>query len=247
MYNFGYIKKTVLLFLMISLSDLYAEVVGIADGYSPYQFYEKSTRTVSGLDYELITAILKNINIETIFYQNNWDDVVAQFKFGNKIDMITGMEITDLRKTFAMFSNVIYYRHSGIFVLDESDIKSYKELMGRKVTGDTDSNIEKLLSEEGMKDNIKLLQTSSKDEAFSLLKNGITEAAIMPEIVGLYLAGLYKIKVRIIHKSIEGSPVGIALKIGNKELLNSINRSIKELQDNGEIDKILKKWTSGEF
>lgn len=247
MFRFGYLKKSVLLFIMISITDINSEVVGIAEGYSPYQYFDKYTKKASGLDYDLVKAILDNINIATIFYQDNWNNVVAQFKFGNKIDIVTGMEITNLRKTFAMFSNVIYYRHSGIFVLDESEINFLQDLRGRKVTGDRDSYSEELLSKEGLKNNIRLLQTSSKEEAFLLLKNGTTAAAIMPEIVGIYLAGLYNIRVRLIHRNSVGSPVGIALKNGNDELLNKINISIKELQDRGEIDKIMQKWISAEF
>ena len=37
-------------------------------------------------------------------------------------------------------------------------------------------------------------------------------------------------------------PYGIAVKKGNKELVDAINDALKKLKDNGKYDEIHKKW-----
>ena len=37
-------------------------------------------------------------------------------------------------------------------------------------------------------------------------------------------------------------PYGIAVKKGNKELVDELNKALKTLRDNGTYDEILNKW-----
>jgi len=93
-----------------------------------------------------------------------------------------------------------------------------------------------------VKDLIRLRQTDSKEESMNLLKSGEVTAVIAPKEVGLYLAKKLNVNVSIIEELKQGSPVGIAVKKGNTQTLNILNKALKQLIQNGDIDKLYRQW-----
>ncbi|MBN2617424.1 MAG: transporter substrate-binding domain-containing protein, partial [Spirochaetales bacterium] len=60
--------------------DFYIPVlnIGIADGYEPFQFLNPETGKITGLDADIIEIILKELEIEAVYFQGDFDDVLAQ-------------------------------------------------------------------------------------------------------------------------------------------------------------------------
>lgn len=75
-----------------------------------------------------------------------------------------------------------------------------------------------------------------------MLANKQTDAAIMPRAVGLYLAKKYNVKVKIMHSNYRGTPVAIAVKKGNKALLDKLNSAFKPLIRSEAINAILSDY-----
>lgn len=75
-----------------------------------------------------------------------------------------------------------------------------------------------------------------------LLKDGDFSAMIAPKEVGLYLAKKHNVSVKILFESNESSPVGIAVKKGNSEILKFINNSLQKLIQENQINKLYKNW-----
>ena len=71
-----------------------------------------------------------------------------------------------------------------------------------------------------------------------LLKSGKFSAMIAPKKVGLYLAKKLYVEVKIIAEVEPGTPVAIAVKKGNLQLLNMLESKLQTLINEGEIHKL---------
>lgn len=241
---FKRLLASVLLFLILILSSgqLSAQelVCGIAAGYPPYQFTEKGE--VSGFDADVARLVFKRLDKKFIFVQKNWDDVFGMLRIGD-IDLIVGMEMNERRKPFFDFTREYYFRHDVVFIrADNQEITKIEDLYGQFITGDRHSFVELHWEKMGIKEKIRIMQTDTKDKSMQLLYEGKTKAAVMPEAVGFYLSKGMGFKVRILDSPDPGSPVAIAVKKGNKDLLKIIDQALQDLMDEGEIKKLYKAW-----
>lgn len=215
-------------------------VCGIATGFPPYQFQKAGA--VTGFDADVARLVLDRLEEGGGFYQDRWDNVVGKLRFG-RIDLITGMEISGVRKRFFEFSRVYYHRYTVIFVrADNSSVESVEDLYKKVITGDRHSYLESHWEKLGIKGKIRIRQMASKERSMELLFEGKTQAAIMPKAVGLYLAEQMGFKVKILEGIDPGSPVAMAVKKGNRQLLERIDWVLKELMEKGEIDKLYARW-----
>lgn len=220
-------------------------VCGLSDGYPPYQFRNARGES-TGFDADVLRLVFQKIKKKLVFRQTNWDDVVGLLAFTDKLDCVAGMEINDTRKEFFGFTSPYYYRKIVIFVLsDNADISTLEDLAGQKITGDRHSSIEALMEKKGLRNKIRIKSTQSKEESMRLMKTGEFVAMIAPKAVGFYLAEQFNVNVRILVETDQGSPVGIAVKKGNTQLLKLLETALQELVLAGEIDNMYQAWGYG--
>ncbi len=225
----------------VSANDL---VCGIATGFPPYQFQEQGR--VTGFDADVLRLVVSRTKMNLNFLPEKWDDVINFLRFG-KIDCITGMEINELRRRVFDFTTVYYHRHDVVFVrTDNKSIQILDDLYGKKITGDRHSFVETYWKKKGIKHKMRIMQTENKQQAMQLLYDKDTVAAIMPKLVGLYLATQLNFNVKILEHPDPGSPVAIAVKKGNTELLQILDTALQELIQEGEIEKLYQHWCQNE-
>lgn len=229
-----------LLHVNISSHDYDEITVGISENYAPYQFIDN--QKVSGIDADIIDLILRKMTEKYTFIHDDWNNIVARYKFDTSITIVTGMEITETREQFTGFTIPLYDRKSAIFVKKGSYLTSINTLKGRVVTSDRDSTTEKSLKKLGLLSSYRLKNTPSKRESMKLLATGRADAVIMPLMVGFYFAREFDLEVEVIYIDPNTSPVGIAVKKEHLDLLNRLNNTIKTLQRDGEIEDILNRW-----
>ncbi|WP_155323304.1 transporter substrate-binding domain-containing protein [Desulfosarcina ovata] len=231
---------SLLIFLFANTAYSKDPVCGIATGFPPYQFH--SNGTVTGFDAEVVRLIFDRLNEPFVFEQDDWDEVVNKLRFG-KIDLVTGMEINEIRKNFFDFTTAYYHRYDVVFVRkDDTATQTTEDLYNKIITGDRHSFVETYWQKKGIRNKIRIKQIKSKEQSMRLLYESKTKAAIMPKSVGLYLAKQMDFEVRILANPDPGSPVAIAVKKGNRELLTKIDTMLQELIGQGEIDRLYKKW-----
>ncbi|QYJ87344.1 transporter substrate-binding domain-containing protein [Shewanella mesophila] len=228
--------------LVVDISEPTQLTSGIATGYPPYQFTENER--VTGFDADVARLIFARMGRSFTFQQAPWDTVLNELRF-NKIDLIVGMEISEIRKRIFDFSAVYYHRQDVVFVLKENqNINKIDDLVNLFVAGDRHSELERLWKKLGILYRYRIISTSSKEQSMSMLQSGKISAAIMPKAVGLYLAKQRNIKIKIIEDSTPMTPVAVAVKKGNQALLNQINLALEQLQVEGEIEQLYQKWFS---
>ena len=190
----------------------------------------------------MLRLVAERAKLDVTFSPDSWDDVVNYLRL-DKLDCIIGMEINELRQRYFDFTAVYYHRYDVVFIRADNDsIQSIDDLYAQKISGDRHSFVETYWQEKGIKENIRIRQTDTKEQAMQLLHDKATVAAIMPKAVGLYLAKKMNFEVKILENPDPGSPVALAVKKGNTELLELLDRTLQELIEEGEIEKLYEEW-----
>lgn len=211
-----------------------AYVCGMAEGFYPYQYSENGEP--KGLDYLAFQAMVSEMDVPFTVKVGDWDDVVAELRFG-KLDCVIGMEWDQTRGKYFDFSEPFYQRRSAVFVLAENtEIQTLNNLNKQTIVGDRHSYFDNYLKKNDIE--VRNKKTASKEESIILLKQKQFQAMIAPLQVGRYLADKHHIPLRVLSLSPGGTPVSMVVKKGNKVLLNKIEVALERAKEQGQIHSI---------
>ena len=135
------------------------------------------------------------------------------------------------------------YRRENVIVVPTADGQTWgvKDLAGRTITGDKGTYIENLIERTGV--NVRIMTTSSKEEAMGLLKAGDVSACLMPRAVALYLGRKLDLPIRVVGVGDAGSPVVFAFPKSGSAWRARFDRAIGLLKSSGRLDAILAAWS----
>lgn len=214
---------------------------GVATGFPPYQFTQNGQP--AGLDVEVAQAVVKEAGMEVLWTQAPWDDLTAVLRLTKDLDFLTGMENTGDRKNVYLLGRTLYVRKNLLFVLETNGkIRRVEDLSGQPVARDRDAFSEVLLDGKGLKSEVRLVKTDSKEAAFGLLAAGKVAAAFMPEAVGWALARQAGVAVRTIDLGDPGSPVSFAFRRDSAALAARLDGAILRLEKSGVLARILARY-----
>lgn len=88
---------------------------------------------------------------------------------------------------------------------------------------------------------VSVLEFENYQEAFTALKSNQGQVLTTDNAILFGMADEDS-NYEVVGGTFTDEPYGIAVKKGDQELTDAINKALKTLKDNGEYDKILKKW-----
>lgn len=94
------------------------------DPWEPYQFANVNGQ-VTGLDVELVQAIVNHAGCRVTFHQDNWSSLLDDLQAGN-IDLLAGATRTESREEFAWFTDA-YRDESFVLYVRFADREKYPE------------------------------------------------------------------------------------------------------------------------
>jgi polar amino acid transport system substrate-binding protein len=204
--------------------------------YPPLNF--KKDGKLTGFDVEIGTEIAKRIGLKANPVTNPWETIIQGLK-ANKYDAIIGsMTATPERDKQVDFTNPYYLSGAQIFVAENSDLKAKEDLKGKKI-GVIQASTWKDMAV-GLSDTVKEYPTDVN--ALQDLALGRLDAVITDKIVGVNAKNEKGLKIKAIGELLNEDRVSVAVKEGNKDLVDKINKAIKDMRDDGTYDKISKKW-----
>lgn len=206
-----------------------------ATGFPPYQFV--TNNKPDGLDIKIFHTALDD-SITVSLSALAWRDAVAQLEFG-VVDCVLGMEMSSERLQRFTFTPPLYHRKIRIFVPDDSNAKSIEDLHGKIVANDRGSELFKKLKKEKLGEKLRLLDVSTKAEAFELMKKRKVSAMIGPLQVIKELSRKNSFKVREISGVGVDVPVAIAFKKTEHPLLVILKNNILRAKVSDKISKLI--------
>lgn len=225
-------------------------VMGTSGGYAPYDFHKMidGKDTLTGFDIMFAQELAKDLGVELELVDMDFDGLLGALQ-ANKIDVILAcMTPNPERKKSVDFSD-LYYVDSNVVIVkkgNEDSIKSDDDLKILKI------GVQRGTTQESfVKDNLNCTNVTSLPKVPDLileLQNGRIDAIITGKNVAAINIKQYDgiaLGNNTVGKGVEES-AAVALKKSddksdNKELIEALNKKIKELQDSGKADEIMQE------
>ena len=217
-------------------------IVGTEPAFAPFEFQKENSKEFIGFVMDLIRAISKQMGYEKCTIQGMGFDALIPALDAKNIDVaIAGMTITDERAKKVNFSKP-YYK-SGLAIVvnkDNNTINDVADLKGKRIAvqiGTTGAmEAEKI-------EGAKITSFNTNGEACLELKNKAVDAVIgdLP-VEAYFLQQGGKEFAKIVGKTLSSEHYGIAVAKSNTALAKDVDKALDTLKQNGEYDKLYKKW-----
>jgi diguanylate cyclase (GGDEF)-like protein/PAS domain S-box-containing protein len=216
----------------------------IVDNYYPYTFMNPDGLP-DGLSVDLIRAVAKSMGLQVEIAMATWDDARRALA-ASDIDLLPMMTYSEQQAKDFDFSATHTTAHDTIFVKKgDTRIQSLDDLRGKHViVMGKDAAYDFLLST-GISNPGNLVLTDSLPEALRQLALGKGDAALMPKLAGLLLLNnLGLSNLEALPAVVEGyqRAFSIAVKKGDKTLLDHLSEGLSIVEATGEYAKIHRKW-----
>ncbi len=231
-----------LIFMMPVVSQAETKIVFAVDAtWPPMEFLSKDKEIV-GFSIDFVKAAGKEAGFTPVFKNTAWDGIFAGLAAGKYDAICSSVSITEKRKKAMDFSEPYFEVNQVLIVPKNSPVTSLEQLKGKKVGGQigttgyfaikkADGVIAKSYDEIGL--------------AMEDLKIGRIDGVVCDSPVAANYALIkYKDSLKIAEtlKTDEKEYYGFAVKKGNREVLDLINKGIAAVKAK-KIDQDLKqKW-----
>ncbi len=213
--------------------------------YRPFEYHDEKTNKIVGYDIDVAEAVAKKIGVPLEVKEMQFTSLIPSLQNGQADLVIAAMYITDQRKEVVDFADP--YMDTGMVLVvrkENSDITGPDKLNGKTVgvkTGATSEKVAQELKEKGA--NITIKSYKETVDYLLDLENGRLDAAIN-DLLNQLEYNKTSDKVKIVGTPFTKASLGIAVKKGDKELVDLVNSVLKDMKQNGEADKLYKKWIS---
>ncbi|MCP3739607.1 transporter substrate-binding domain-containing protein [Rossellomorea sp. BNER] len=216
--------------------------VGVDTTYPPFEF--KKDGEYKGIDIELINAIAENQGFEIELSSMDFGGIIPAMQAGELDIAIAGMSITDKRKKVVDFSDPYFEAGLSLVVKGgNTDIKTINDLKGKTVAVKKGTTGATFAQENAKEKGFEVVQFNDSPAMFQEVANGNADALIEDYPVIAYAIAQKELGLEIVGDRLNGDQYGIAvLKGENQDLLEKINKGLKELKENGKYDEILKTY-----
>ena len=218
-------------------------VFGVKNDTRLFGLKNTSTGEVEGFDVDIAKALAKEIlgDENKVEFQEVTSKTRVPLLQNGKIDAVVAtMTITEERKKEVDFTDVYFEAGQSLLVKKGSKIKSIDDLKaGTKVLAVKGSTSAVNIAEKAP--DTQVLQYENYAEAFTALKSGQGDALTTDDAI-LYGMADEDPSYELVGGQFTEEPYGIAVKKGNKELVDELNKALKTIRENGTYDEILNKW-----
>ncbi|MEE6450491.1 transporter substrate-binding domain-containing protein [Gottfriedia acidiceleris] len=223
-------------------SDDKTLILGTSADYKPYEFIDTKDDKIVGFDVDLAKALGKKTGYKIKVKDIDFTSLITAMN-ADKVDFImAGMKKTPERAKNADFTEPYFTDQNEIVVNKDSNIKSVKDLKGKTVGVQAGSIQEAKAIEVSKKVGFKVENRNRIPEMVEELKAGRFDAVVIEQSVASgYLNKLPEMQGELMQEFFEQSGSAVALPKGSK-LTPKFEKALKELKEDGTVDKLVKKW-----
>ncbi|CDZ46156.1 amino acid ABC transporter substrate-binding protein [Neorhizobium galegae] len=213
--------------------------IGTEGTYAPFTFHDASGKLV-GFDVEIGQAVAAKIGVKAEFLEGKWDGLIAGLDAKRYDAVINQVGITEARKQKYDFSEP-YIASKAVLIVrqDNSDIKGFADLKGKKSAQSLSSNFGKIAQQSGA----ELVGTDGFDQSIQLVLTRRADATINDSLSFLdFKKQKPDAPVKIAAQQDNADYSGIIIRKGEPELLSAINKALADIKADGTYQKISDKY-----
>jgi cystine transport system substrate-binding protein len=213
--------------------------IGTEGTYAPFTFHDKNDK-LTGFDVEIAEEVFKRLNIKPKFIETKWDGMIAGLD-AKRYDLVAN-EVAirpDRLEKYDMSDPYIASKAVLIVRKDNTDIKSFDDLKGKKVGQSLDSNYRKVAEEHGATNTV----VDGFNQAIDLLTSGRIDGTINDSLSYLDLVKQRpELEIKKVYEEADVTKNGFLFRKDNKELVDAVNKALSDMKEDGTYLKISKKW-----
>ncbi|MDE7321172.1 MAG: transporter substrate-binding domain-containing protein [Lachnospiraceae bacterium] len=202
--------------------------------FPPFEFVTSSgvIDQYDGIDMAIAKKIAEMNGMTAAVENMEFDSLLVALQNGQIDAAIAGMTVTDERKEEADFSTPYYTATQVMIVKEDSDITSAADMADKKICV-----IQGYTGEICVKDMGYPYEAFKKGtDAIMELVNGKCDVVVIDSATAQkYVGDNEGLKIVEDASAFESEEYAIAVKKGNTELLDKINKSIEEMLDDGTV------------
>lgn len=213
--------------------------IGTEGTYPPFTYHDQQQK-LTGFDVDIAREIAKRLGLKAKFVETKWDGMIAGLD-SKRYDMIANeVGITPERQKKYMFSDP-YITSRAVLIVgkNNTDIKSFKDLKGKKVAQSLTSNYGKIAQSYGAINT----PVDGFDQSISLITSGRVDATVNDSLS--YLDLMKKrpnLAVKKVDQQNDAAQSAFMFRKGSGELIKKVNKALADMKKDGTYLKISKKY-----
>jgi polar amino acid transport system substrate-binding protein len=213
--------------------------VGTDAAYAPFESQNEKGEIV-GFDIDLIKAVAAKAGIEIKIVNTPWEGIFNTLAQGDRDLLVSAITITDERRQTVDFSAPYFNAHQLIVVKETSKVGKFDDLKKLKVGVQTGTTGDEVVSKLLGKTSTNVRRFESTPLALKELESGGVDAVVADNgVVVNYVTNNQGAKFGMVNDSaFQPEQYGIAVRKGNAELLDRINKALADLKADGSYDRL---------
>ena len=211
--------------------------------FAPFEYFEGEN--IVGADVDIAKEIAKDLGKELIVEHTDFDGIIPAIKSGKAHIGAAAMTITEARQEEVDFSIGYVTSIQNIIYKNDAELTTMEQLIGKKIgvqlgtTGDLKIDDAINLEDGALYNSGAELKTySSAIEAAQDLLAGRVDAVVTDQLPAEQIV-VNNPELGTVEFGDISESYGIAVKKGNKELLDSINKTLTRLLEEGKIEEYI--------
>ena len=222
-------------------------VVGVSPDYPPFEFTKDGK--IVGFDIDLINEIAKTMHMEVKIREMEFSSLIPSLNSGEVDLIISSISKNSDRSKNIDFSEPYYASDFAVIFKDDQNFSSLEDLPNdAKVGVQTGSTMENFVNNynDSVDKSLKIISLGSNFILIEKLKLGEIDALVVEDAqASSFVKNIVGLKFNTIEDNVyidkEESSYVIGLK-KDSSLTEKVNQAIENLNNNGQIDLLLKKW-----
>lgn len=213
--------------------------IGTEGTYAPFTYHD-SNGDLTGFDVEIAREITRRMGVTPEFIETQWDGLIAGMDAKRFHVIFNEVSITDERKVKYDFSDpYIVSRASLIVSSNNTDIKTFADLKGKKSGQSLTSNLSEIARENGA----EIVAVDGFNQAVDLLSSGRIDATVNDSLSFLDLKKQKPdVKIKQVDEVANGSHSAALFLKGNDELVQAVNEALTDMKNDGTYLNISEKY-----
>ena len=218
-------------------------VVGTDAAYAPFESQNEKGEIV-GMTIDMLSAVAQKAGVEIKFVNTPWEGIFNSLQQGDRDILASSITITDERKQTMDFTNPYFDAYQLIAVKASSKVAKFDDLKKLKVGVQTGTTGDEVVTKQQGKNSTNIKRFESTPLALKELEAGGVDAVVADNgVVINYVTNNPGAKFKTVSdKAFAPEQYGFAVKKGNAELLEKLNKGLADIKADGSYDKIYAKY-----
>ncbi len=225
-------------------------VFGTNAEFAPFEFVTSGQGLIDqfdGIDIAMADMIAKDLGTTAKIENMEFESLIIALSNGMVDAVIAGMTVNAERLEEVDFSIPYYAATQVMIVKEDSDIQKASDMTGKKIAVIQGYTGELAVQDLGYKVNEDYISFKKGSEAILELVNGKCDVVVLDSATSQkYVSDNPGLKIVTDPDVFEGEEYAIAVKKGNTELLEKINKCVQKMLDDGTIAELSAKYIDEE-